>query len=53
MASAHGPILRGDRIAAAFADTMALAAQPVPPTPGQSMLDELLASFAPTADAAA
>jgi flavorubredoxin len=54
VASAHGPILRGARIAAAFADTMALAAVPSPPTPGQSMLDEALAAFAaPTIDAAA
>ena len=47
VASAHGPILRGDRIATAFADTLALATQPVPPTAGQSELDALLAMFAP------
>jgi flavorubredoxin len=46
VASAHGPVLRGDRIARAFERTAALAAQPVPPTPGQPMLDELLAAFA-------
>ncbi len=51
-ASSHGPILRGDRIAGAFARTTALAAQPHLPTPGQSMLDELLATFDP-AEAAA
>ena len=49
VASAHGPILRGDRIADAFARTQALAAQPALPTPGQDMLDELLAAFAPAA----
>jgi flavorubredoxin len=53
VASAHGPVLRGDRIAAAFAATRVLAAQSVPTTPGQSMLDELLAAFAPGTDAAA
>jgi flavorubredoxin len=46
VASAHGPVLRGARIDAAFADTLALAGQPVPPTPGQDMLDQLLAVFA-------
>lgn len=50
VASAHGPILRGDRIAAAFARTTALAAQPALPTPGQAMLDELLAAFAPAGE---
>ena len=45
VASAHGPILRGDRIADAFARTAALAAQPVPPTPGQDLLDQLLAQL--------
>ncbi len=44
VASAHGPVLRGERIARAFADTLALAGQPVPPTPDQTMLDALLAS---------
>jgi flavorubredoxin len=56
VASAHGPILRGERIADAFERTAALAARPVPPTPGQAMLDELLAAFAvpaPTATSAA
>lgn len=46
VASAHGPVLRGERIAAAFERTAGLAAQPVPPTPGQAMLDEVLAVFA-------
>lgn len=46
VASAHGPVLRGDRIAAAFDRTAELAARPAPPTPGQAMLDEMLATFA-------
>jgi len=53
VASAHGPILRGDRIADAFARTTALAAQPALPTPGQAMLDELLAAFDASAEDAA
>ena len=53
MASAHGPILRGERIADAFARTAALAAQPALPTPGQAMLDELLSALDPSTDAAA
>jgi flavorubredoxin len=53
VASAHGPILRGPRIAEAFARTTALAAQPFLPTPGQSMLDELLSALDPSAEAAA
>jgi flavorubredoxin len=46
--SAHGPILRGDRIDDAYRRTLALAAQPVPPTPGQETLDAMLATFAAT-----
>jgi flavorubredoxin len=53
VASAHGPILRGDRIDEAFARTRALAAQPFLPPPGQSMLDELLSALAPSAEVAA
>jgi flavorubredoxin len=49
VASAHGPILRGERIARAFADTAALAAKPVPPTPDQAVLDMLLAAALPAA----
>ena len=49
VASAHGPILRGDRIADAFARTQALAARPALPTPGQDLLDALLAAVAPAA----
>jgi hypothetical protein len=51
VASAHGPILRGDRIADGFARTIALAARPVLPTPGQDLLDQLLAGFAASAAA--
>jgi flavorubredoxin len=51
VASAHGPVLRGDRIADAFARTMALVGQPQPATPGQELLDGLLAG-APAAAAA-
>src|SRR5262245_15437159 len=43
--SAHGPVLRGEQIDDAFDRTIALAAQPVPATPGQEALDELLASL--------
>jgi flavorubredoxin len=50
VASAHGPIVRGARIADAFARTAALAAQPFLPTPGQPLLDELLAAFTPAPD---
>jgi flavorubredoxin len=47
VAAAHGPILRGARIAEAFARTIALAAQPLLPTPGQAMLDQLLSVLDP------
>jgi len=52
VASAHGPIVRGERIAAAFEATRAFAAQPIPPMPGQLELEAMLAAFA-TAEAAA
>jgi len=42
--SAHGPVLRREQVDDAFDRTIALAAQPVPETPGQAMLDQLLAS---------
>jgi len=45
VASAHGPVLRGDRIAQSFAATQALVGQPVMATPGQPMLEQLLAAF--------
>ena len=40
--SAHGPVLRGTRIADAFSRTLALAAATPVPQPGQSMLDDML-----------
>jgi flavorubredoxin len=46
VASAHGPVLRGGQIDDAFARTLAMAARPVPPMPGQDTLDELLAGLA-------
>src|SRR4051812_1999241 len=39
IASSHGPLLRGDRIADGFRRLLALAGQPVPPMPGQELLD--------------
>ena len=53
VASAHGPVLRGPRIPEAFQRTAALAARPALPTPGQAMLDELLAAFTPGTETAA
>ena len=44
VASAHGPVHRGERIVDAFRRTMELAGRPVPPTPGQDALDQLLAA---------
>jgi flavorubredoxin len=44
VASAHGPILRGSQIDDAFDRTLALAARPALPTPGQEALDEMLAA---------
>jgi flavorubredoxin len=44
VASAHGPVHRGARIADAFARTLALAGRPVAPTPGQDVLDQLLSA---------
>ena len=43
VASAHGPVLRGDAITDAFARVRALAGQPIVPPPGQELLDELVA----------
>lgn len=45
VASAHGPVLRGDAIADAFARVRRLAGQPIVQPPGQEVLDELLASL--------
>ena len=43
VASAHGPVLRGERLDDAFDRLRALAGKPVIPTPGQELLDALLA----------
>jgi hypothetical protein len=39
--SAHGPVLRGDQIADAFARTRALAGAPIPALPGNDVLELL------------
>lgn len=44
IASAHGPVLRGDLIDDAFDRLRALAGAPIIPTPGQELLDQLVAS---------
>ncbi|WP_284617650.1 MBL fold metallo-hydrolase [Aquabacterium humicola] len=43
VASAHGPVLRGERLADAFDRLRGLAGAPIIPTPGQELLDQLLA----------
>lgn len=43
VASAHGPVLRGGRLDDAFDRMRAMAGQPIIPTPGQELLDSLLA----------
>ncbi len=45
VASAHGPVLRGGQIADAFRRTLDLVGQPVPPTPGQDVLEQLVATL--------
>jgi hypothetical protein len=44
VASAHGPVHRGARIADVFQRTLGLAGRPVPPTPGQDVLEHLLST---------
>lgn len=44
VASAHGPVLRGSLLANAFAQLHGLAGVPIIPTPGQELLDTLIAS---------
>jgi len=44
VASAHGPVLRGQRLDDAFDRLRSLAGSPVIPTPGQELLDELIAT---------
>lgn len=43
VASAHGPVLRGERLDDAFDRLRKLAGAPIIPTPGQELLDTLLA----------
>ena len=42
VASAHGPVLTGDAVHAAFDVVRRLAGQPIIPAPGQDLLDELV-----------
>jgi flavorubredoxin len=50
VASAHGPVLRGDGIADAFRRTIELAGQPPVPMPGPELLDAMVsAALAPAA----
>ncbi|WP_298828441.1 MBL fold metallo-hydrolase [uncultured Piscinibacter sp.] len=44
VASAHGPVLRGRQLDNAFDRLRGLAGAPAIPTPGQELLDELIAS---------
>lgn len=44
VASAHGPVLRGRALDDAFDRVRGLAGAPIIPTPGQELLDELIAS---------
>jgi flavorubredoxin len=43
VASAHGPVLRGERLDDAFDRLRGLAGTPIIPMPGQELLDELIA----------
>jgi flavorubredoxin len=43
VASAHGPVLRGERLDDAFDRLRGLAGAPIIPTPGQDLLDALIA----------
>jgi flavorubredoxin len=45
VASAHGPVLRGDAIADAFDRVRSMAGQPIVQPPGQALLDELVAAI--------
>jgi flavorubredoxin len=42
VASAHGPVLRGEQIADSFARTLDLATQPAVPKPGSELLDAMV-----------
>jgi hypothetical protein len=43
VASAHGPVMTGDAIHQAFDVVRGLAGQPTIPSPGQELLDEMVA----------
>jgi flavorubredoxin len=43
-ASAHGPVLRGEQLDDAFDRLRGLAGAPIIPTPGQELLDQLIAT---------
>jgi flavorubredoxin len=49
VASAHGPVHRGEQIEDAFRRTLDLAAQPAVPQPGQELLDALVSAALPPA----
>ena len=44
IASAHGPVLRGELLGDAFDRLRGLAGAPIIPTPGQALLDQLIAA---------
>lgn len=44
VASAHGPVLRGDKLDDAFDRLRGLAGAPIIPLPGQELLDQLIAT---------
>lgn len=50
VASAHGPVLRGGQLDDAFDRLRSLAGAPIIPTPGQELLDSLIATTLVTAD---
>ena len=49
VASAHGPVHRGEQIEGAYRRTLDLAAQPAVPEPGQELLDALVSTALPPA----
>ena len=51
VASAHGPVLRGEPLDDAFDRLRGLAGAPIIPTPGQELLDSLIASTLAEAEA--
>jgi hypothetical protein len=51
VASAHGPVLRGEQLDDAFDRLRGLAGAPIIPTPGQALLDALIAPTLAEAEA--